>query len=444
MRFVALALILLSFPVIVAWLKQHQARRDLALFAIGAFAFVFHHLQIDAAIISWPLWPGIARGIIVSPIDTISWALIATRSSARNRVPFLGLIVLYMIPATLSAAYSSIPMASLFVPFQTLRMLLVFMAVAGELHRPTALRSLFQGLSAGLLLQAGYVIEQKLSGVVQATGTAFHQNMLGLMVHMTIIPMFAAVLEGQRSKLVYAGIVAGLIVIAGGGSRAAMGIAAAGIVLVLILSLARRMTPRKGKMLAVALVAAAVVVPLGLGTLSERFGDKSVVTEESERAAFERAASAMAGDHPFGVGANTYVIVSNTKGYAARAGVIWNEGSRAAPVHNAYLFARAETGWFGNLTLILILAVPMVVGLWNGFADRKSPLLGVALGSGVAALMVIIHSNYEYAWFLEEPQRIYFLNLAIIAASSVALREARRQARRARRASAGQIPAIAA
>ncbi len=443
MRFVALALILASFPLLVAWLKHDGRRRDLALFALGVFTFIFGTIQIDAAIITWPLWPGSVRGIIVSPIDTISWALILTRSSARNRLPFIALILLYMVPATVSIAVSSVAMASLFVPLQILRLLLMFIAVGGELHRPSALKSLFGGLSIGLMIQAGYVIEQKLRGVVQASGSAFHQNMLGMMVHMTIIPMLAAVLEGQKSKLVYVGILAGMIVVAGGGSRAAMGITAGGLVLVLLLSMMRRMTARKGKILGAALVAAAVMVPLGLGTLDKRFGDAVVVEEYDERAAFERAARAMAADHVLGVGANTYVTVSNLEGYAQRAGVIWNQGSRSAPVHNAYLLSRAETGWLGNIMLILMMVVPIAVGLRTGFAERRSLLGGVALGSAVAAAMAALHSNYEYAWLLEEPQRVFFLNMAIVAASSVALRQMRREARKARRAQASETPAMA-
>ncbi|WP_373486779.1 hypothetical protein, partial [Blastomonas sp.] len=183
MRFVALALILLSFPIFVALLNQHRRHRNTALLAIGALTFAMGTLQVDAAIITGRAWPGTVRGILVSPIDTLCWALIATRAASANRVPFIGLIVLYMVPATVSIAVSSVPTASAFVPLQVLRMLLMFIAVVGELRRPGALRSLFMGLSIGLIVQAGYVIQQKLSGMVQAHGTASHQNMLGLMVH---------------------------------------------------------------------------------------------------------------------------------------------------------------------------------------------------------------------------------------------------------------------
>lgn len=432
MRFVALAFILLSFPVFVALLNTYRDRRDLALFAIGVMTFAFGALQIDAALISWPLWPGIARGMLLSPLDTLCWALLLTRRSRLGYVPMLGLLILYLVPATLSVVASTVPVATLFVPWQTLRLIVMFVAVAGEVQRPGALRSLLGGLSVGLIVQAGFVIEQKLSGSVQAGGTASHQNVLGMMVEMAIVPLLAAVLEGQRSKLTYLGILAGLIIIAGGGSRGAMAVAAAGIVLVFVISLIRRPTAHKGKMLGLACLAGAVIVPLGLGTLEDRFGERSVITAETEREAFGRAARAMADDHPLGVGANNYVTVSNLQGYAQRAGVIWNVGSRSAPVHNAYLLARAETGWFGNGVVVLMMAVPLLMGLRAAFADRKSPLLGVAVGASVAAIMAAVHNNFEYAWFLEEIQRIYFLNLAIIAACLMTLRENKREARRAR------------
>lgn len=433
MRFVALAIILMSFPIFVAMLNRYRDRRDLALFAIGVMTFAFGTLQIDAALVSWALWPGYSRGISVSPVDTLCWALLLTRRARTGMVPLSGLLVLYLLPATLSIAVSAVPMASLFVPWQTLRLIIMFWAVAGEVQqRPGALPNLIKGLAVGLLVQGCIVLGQKFQGVAQPAGTASHRNMIGMTVELAIFPMLAAALEGQRSKLVYAGVLSGLMIIALGGSRGAMAIAAIGVVLVFIISMIRRPTPRKGKLLGLAALAAAVIVPVALATLSDRFGDSGLVTVEEERDAFERAARAMADDHPLGVGANTYVTVSNTQGYAEKAGVIWNAGSRSAPVHNAYLLARAETGWLGNIVLILMMAVPFVVGLRIAFNDRKSPFIGVAVGASVAAAMAAVHNNFEWVWFVEDIQRVYFLNLAIIAACVMAERQNRRAARRAR------------
>lgn len=444
MRFVALALILLSFPLFVALLNRYRDRRDTALFAIGLMTFAFGTLQIDAAFVSWPMWAGIARGILLSPLDTLCWALLLTRKRPTGYVPLTGLLLFYLLPATLSIAVSAVPMASAFVPWQTLRLIVMFWAVAGELQqRPSALPSLMKGLAVGLMVQAGFVLVQKMNGVGQPPGTGSHRNMTGMVVELAIIPLLAAALEGQRSKLVYAGILSGLIVIALGGSRGAMAVVALGVVLLFVVSLIRRPTKHKSKLLGLAVLAGAVIVPLGFATLNDRFGEGGFVTVEEERDAFERAARAMADDNPLGVGANTYVTVSNLQGYAERAGVIWNAGSRSAPVHNAYLLARAETGWLGNIVVILMVAVPLFVGLRVAFGDRKSPFLGVAAGASVVVVMAAVHNNFEWVWFIEEIQRVYFLNLAIIAAAAMTMRERRREARRARRLQREHAPVAA-
>jgi hypothetical protein len=416
MRFVAIAIIILSLPAFIAFIGQNKARRDMALIALGAMCFASGALQIDAAIISWPTWQGTVKGIIISPIDTLALALIVTRANSFRFSAFAALIVAFIIPILVSIAVSVNPMASTFTLFQMCRMLLVFVAVSGELARPSALRHLLMGLSFGLIVQAGFVIQQKLGGVVQASGTMSHQNVLGMLIELTLLPLIAAILEGEKSKIFYAGITAGLLAIAGGGSRGTMAFAAIAIVLLLLFSLWRRPSARKFKLVGGAVIAAMVFVPLSIATLQDRFQGESFVFEESQRNAFERAATEMADDHLLGVGANGFVIVSNLQGYADRAGVAWNMGNRAAPVHNAYLLARAETGWLGMIALIALLVAPMIIGIRMAFKDRTSLFGGIALGSSTALLALVVHNNFEYAWFAEHPQRLFFINLAIIAA----------------------------
>ncbi|WP_432199788.1 O-antigen ligase family protein [Erythrobacter sp. W53] len=415
MRWVALAVILASLPAFIAYLQASKARRDHALIAIGALCFAAGTLQADAALYTWPMWNGTVRGMLISPIDTLAIALIVTRAKQSIYGPFMALIALFAIPILVSISVSSVPLGSTFTLFQVLRMLLVVIAVTGELTRPGAIRSLLIGLSLGLMAQGGFVIYQKLTGVVQASGSLSHQNILGMMVELAILPLIAAVLEGEKSKWIYGGVFAGLIVVAGGGSRGTMAFVVAGIAVLILLSLIRNNSPRKMKIVGAAVAASLVFVPLGYATLKERFGEYSFVTSEDERNAFNRAATAMADDHPLGVGANLYVTVSNTQGYADRAGVNWNFGSRAAPVHNAFLLARAETGWAGQISLVLLFSVPLIIGLRIAFRNRQGMFGGIALGSAVAILALTVHNNFEYVWFIEQPQRIFFINMAIIA-----------------------------
>lgn len=308
-----------------------------------------------------------------------------------------------------------VKVAALFQLAQLAQVLFLFYALVPELSRRDALSSLLKGLAVGLIVQGGYVIYQKLTGVVQASGTVTHQNILGIIVQMSALPLIAAVMEGERSKLMYVGILAACVCIAGGGSRASIGFFALGLGVLVLLSLIRRATPRKWSILGLGAAAAVVLVPLTLQTLQQRFGDGPIATEEDGRAAFERAAKAMSSDYPFGVGPNNFVGVNNTGGYAAEAGLEWGGGLLDKPVHNAYLLARAEMGWLGQIALILLFGGVATRAFLTGF-DRQAPAIaGIALGSATGITTMAIHSNFEFAWFTLEPQRLFFVNAAIVA-----------------------------
>lgn len=442
MRWIAICAILVSFPLFFTWLGQGGTkRRNQALMAIGVMVFLAGTLQIDASPIAWRLWQGTVRGITISPVDTLGLALILTRRHSSTGLPFQVLLAIYALPVMISIAVASAPMAATFVFFQLLRMAILLIAVGGELARPGAVRHLLIGMSIGLMIQAGFVIEQKMSGVVQASGLMAHQNILGLMVELAVLPLIAAVMGGERNKLIYAGIAAGLICVASGGSRAAVALLGAGIVVLALVSLARSATPRKFQIIGLGMLAVGLFAALSLATLKDRFGEASLVSQETQRAALERAARAMASAHPFGVGANHYVTAANTQGYASEAGVAWSTNNRAAPVHNAYLLARAETGWFGQFALMTLLIVPAAAGIRLAFRNRKGIAGEITLGAAVAIALVGVHNTVEYAWHVYNPQAIFFLNMAIIAGMIRAGR-IERQALRKRKniGSAGRRP----
>lgn len=426
MRFVALALILISLPIFIGMLRQNPDRRGLALTALGMMLFCGYAVRIDASIISWPLWNGIAKGAEVSAVDTLSLALIATRAKRGGMFPFWGLLGFYGATLVLSIFASTVPVATMFVWWQWVRLVVIFTAVAGECHRPEARTGLIRGLSLGLMLQAGFVIYQKLQGVVQATGTMPHQNMLGMMTELALLPLIAALLGGERGWLPRLGALAGLIVVVGGGSRGTMALVGGGILVLTLVSLWRQVTPTKLKIVGLGALVLALTVPLGVLTLKERFGSGSVITEETERAAFERAAKAMAWDHPIGVGANMYVPTANTDGYAQRAGVAWNFANRSAVVHNAYLVARAETGWAGQLAYMLLLFVPLIVGLRFVIRYRRDPAGDIVLGSTVALGVLAIHNTYEFAGLTYPVFVVMVVNLAIIGGLTRIRRNVRR------------------
>ena len=56
MRWIALLVIMLSLPMFIVMLQRGTLKRDWALVAMGLMPFISGKLQIDAALMTWPLW----------------------------------------------------------------------------------------------------------------------------------------------------------------------------------------------------------------------------------------------------------------------------------------------------------------------------------------------------------------------------------------------------
>jgi O-antigen ligase len=415
MTYVLAAVIILALPAFMSLLRGSSRRRRWAFCAIGLLPML-NGLPIEGFIYGWPTWQGISRGLSVSIPVMLSLALVLTRPRMRVKPPFLGLFGFYALPLLFSIFFASVWLATVFVWWQFLCVLVVFYAIAGEGHKLDVRASILTGFALGLLYQAANLLPQKLSGVVQAAGTFGHQNVLGLAIELTLLPILAAALGGDRRMVLLSGVAAALICIAGTGSRGTIGIAGLAIVLLICMSLARRATSRKFGIAALGVLALAIATPFAIGTLNDRFQGGSLVTSETEREGFENAARAMVDKHPFGVGANQFVLVSNRDGYADRFGIPWQMADRSMPVHNAYLLARAETGWLGEVSFVLILFVPMILALRTAFRDRKFSGGEVLIGSAVALIANMAHNNYEFAVHTMSLQQLLFINLGMIAA----------------------------
>lgn len=416
MRFVGLALILLSYPLLLSLLKSFPQQRKWAYFAVGIVPFTMGSLNLDVAIINWAGWPGYVKGLIITILDSVALVIIMTSRRPFRRLPLWGVLLAYLSAATLSMVFSNMPTSSGFYAFQIFRISLVFVAVASIMNDPKAIKWVGMGLAAGAMFQFGVTIEQKFSGAIQASGTMGHQNLLGLMLHFVTFPLLALMLAGEKSKIIMLGALSSVLAVALGASRGAIGFAAIGLVILFALSLARHATQHKWKLLGLAALAMAAVMPITIETLSARFGDSPIDTSaDGERQAFERAAKAMWADYPMGVGANQYVVMANTEGYSAKAGVIWNYGSRSTNVHNLYLLAAAETGWLGLITLSLLLGWAVMRALLFAFANRRDPRGDVVLGAGVAILASAMHGYYEWVFVTYEAQYVFAISLGIIA-----------------------------
>jgi hypothetical protein len=125
-----------------------------------------------------------------------------------------------------------------------------------------AVPALMTGMVAGLLFQAVVVIwERFASGILQASGTLSHQNMLGMMCQFVVFPLFALVLNREKGWLPTVGTLAAVIVQVLTVSRATVGLSVFGYVAMYLLSSARKWTSRKAQILLISVAAVAVLAP---------------------------------------------------------------------------------------------------------------------------------------------------------------------------------------
>ncbi|PKP98147.1 MAG: hypothetical protein CVT74_11935, partial [Alphaproteobacteria bacterium HGW-Alphaproteobacteria-13] len=75
MRIIGILLVILSVPAFLAWLRLYPRQRKWAYLAIGLLPFVIGALNLDAALINWAGWPGYAKGMVVSLLDTLAFAV---------------------------------------------------------------------------------------------------------------------------------------------------------------------------------------------------------------------------------------------------------------------------------------------------------------------------------------------------------------------------------
>jgi O-antigen ligase len=416
MKWAFLAFLFVFTPATTSWLRNNPRLTPLVWSLLGFLPFVTRAWNLEASPISWAYWPGHTRGLDVGLVDAVALAIILSRRPRKYHLPFAGLFAAYLAAVILAIPFGAVWMAGTFYAWQVCRVILVFVAVVRICEDERAPMALIKGMVAGLGVHACYAIYAAATGAVQAGGAFGHQNTLGLATHFIAYPALAVLLASKRGWAPRVGTALGVLVAILTASRATLGLVGAGYALTIVVSCARRMTQRKSAAILIALAGLAAATPLALASLERRYETLGRPDQGyDERAAFERAASMMLRDNPFGVGPNQYVTVANAQGYSARAGVVWNYGSRGAHVHNTYLLIAAETGYFGLITFVLLISRGLWVAFRAAFRFRKDMRAEVLLGFGMSLLIIVIHGLYEWVLVTGPLQYLLGINMGVIA-----------------------------
>ena len=396
MKWVFILGLILGTPALAALLRASPRLIVPTCFLLGVGIFMVGP-RLWAAPIAWPYWPGFVRGIYVSFIDAIAVALIASTSSARISTVVKLAFSIYcfgLLVSTATAEVGLMPIA--FYAWQLFRTALLFVAIcrvsATVKGSPIAL---IAGLSLGVILEALVVAYQFLKGIPRPGGTFNNANYIGLGLDYVVFPAVALMLGTRRLLWPGLTVLAAMVIAVCGGSRATLGLVAAGIPLTVLLSLLHRRSVRKSAFAGLTILLLLVSTPLLIWGASQRSRDV-LNSSDQMRQAMTLSAKMIIADYPLGIGANQYVPFANTRGYNDRAGVPWNEENRVVPVHNTYYLVAAEMGIIGLAGLVSLLASFLLMGFrllgrhWDETNDELVP--------GLLAAMIVtaVHISVEF------------------------------------------------
>jgi O-antigen ligase len=408
---------MLAVPAIAAWLRTNPRAAPWAWGLLGFLPFVLGPWHLIVAPYATPTWSGYVKGWEVSFLDAIAVGVIFGTRGRWQRLPLLLPFLAYIFTVILATHQAKFGNLAFSYVIQLMRVFLVFLAVSRIVLIQRGERAIFTGLVLGLTVQAGYALWARAGGALQTGGSLGHQNLLGFVSHLVLMPAFALFLAGRWPRTALLGIFAGITVVILTASRATIAFSAVGLALTLVVSMSVRFTSRQAVFGALSLVLLAGSYPLARAALDRRFEAQKIsfFDEDSEREAFKRAASAMLAAEPMGVGPNHYVFVANTEGYSARAGVAWRTASRATNVHNSYYLVAAESGYLGLLAMLGLLGM----ALWYAFSTarrfRKMPHMEILIGVGCGLAALSLHALYEWMFVVYSSQYLFSAALGLIA-----------------------------
>lgn len=376
-------------------------------------------MRVDMAIISWSgFWRDYVQGFEIFLVDLILVAIYLSLPRRKQLFPLLFPLSLYFFAVLLSVFQAASQEAAMFYVWQLARMIFAYVVISKACADDRVAPALLNGLGLGLCLQAIIAIWERFGlGVVQTGGSYGSQNLLGMMSHFVILPFFALLLSGERSRMPIIVSFAGAILTVLTTSRATVGLAAIGYVAIFALSVLRGWSSRKAQVSLIGALCLIVLVPLTISSFEQRFASQDIANPDlftdDSRVTMARAASMILSDHPMGIGANHYIVAANTAGYNQRAGVSWINAGTA--VHNVYWLVAAETGYIGVLAFAIMLLWPIFVAFrcsWRNRNDNRGDLL---LGLSIALLIVSLHSFYEWVFVTSQVQYLFAVSVGLVA-----------------------------
>jgi len=454
----AVALLLIPLLSILGAVLATWSRtvRDVFFFLLVVLGVVAERLDVNFLSEAW--YRGTTRGIQVSLLEILAFALLAGSLLSRREPEDgprwswpggLGLMLLYLLYATVSVVISEPKLFGLFELSKIVGAILVFLAAAAYARTRHEWTILIVALGCAVGFEGIWAVKQKfIMHLERVAGTLDHANSLSMYLCLTTPLLVAVAYAGwSRWLRIFGGLCAAL-----GAVGLLLTVSRAGIPVFGLVCFATFLTCASWKLtvrmivLRTGLALGGVVLVAALwNQIAQRYGEASLQEEYLDahvdgRGIYLRLAKNIASDHFFGVGLNNWSYhVSRTYGpqlgfrfddYDYLVSVygtediqrVFGDAYLAAPAHNLAALTLGELGVPGLMLFLLMWLRWFSLGLPFLFGSREDPMRTLGLGLFFCVCGIFGQSITEWV-FRQTPIILTFHVLVGVLAAAAARRK---------------------
>lgn len=360
---------------------------------------------VDINFVSMEWYRGDTRGFEIGITDwmTVSLLIVMLASPRwQNRrfvfaAPNMNLMLVYFALCGISVFAAYVPVYSGFGITKISRAFLVYLVAYNYLRDERDLRFIILLMASIVALQFVFAVEQRFSGLYRVVGTTPHANTLAGYLNLFNMIFLALLLNKSTPYpgVCGAALAMGTLTVLATFSRGALAAMVFGYGLVTLLSFKDRLSPRKLKIVGMAIVLSLPIAIKVAPSIIDRFINAPESSSESRRLA-NNAALAMANDHFLGVGLNNYSHVINETDYSRFIEKSVDRGI----VHNIYLLHASEIGWHGLLVFLLMIGNFLRIGFQQINKHRDN--LSSAFAVGITTSMIVLWSQGLLEWVFRQ------------------------------------------
>jgi len=391
--FIAFALLAVPTFAVLAWWSERWRSWIFSLMVaapmLGDRANI-HFLSVET-------YRGPDRGFEVTLADLLALSLAAAVTLRRpGRISLWPAGSFWALALFLLAAVSLLdapaPLLGVFTLFKWAKAWFLYWTVVNAIRTGVPLRALWRGWMMAGVAMILFALYQKYGQGIYRVPTFFdHSNTVPLFLNLGIPVLVAMGLAAPWLKPRQA--LATLVIALGMLLTVVMTFSRAGMTLSLgvllgTVWLAYRKVPSRRVTVATLVVALGLIGGLALTgrSIVERFLE-APESSHMAREEFNRAARAMASEHPLGVGVNQFSYVLTNNPHFSRHIVVMAAERQKGVCHHVYWLTAAELGYLGLAFFVVLLLRFLSVAGWQAFRRRGfEGLLQGALLLGMGAL----------------------------------------------------------